>query len=120
MIEPLMQNDENEKNNRWRIIIADAVIRVVSGYRRGEVKTIDFVGDVGDSDANLNDPQNVTDVNLLAVWNFADSFCDAARAGSSEVDGIEWPEATRLLEEVAEQLQSEQPITNALVLRYAR
>ena len=110
----------NEKNNRWRIIIADAIIRVLDGNRCGEVKIVDFVGDVGDQDADLNDPRNVTDVNLSAAWNYADSFCDAAMAGFSDVDGIEWQEATQLLHEVAIQLQNEQPITNKLVLRYAR
>ncbi len=109
----------NEKNKRWRIIIADAIIRVLDGYRRGEFKAIDFVGDVADQDEELNDPRNVTEVSLSAAWNYADSFCDAAKAGFSDLDGIEWEEAARFLEEVAKQLQDEQPIINERVLRYA-
>lgn len=109
----------NEKNKRWRIIIADGVIRLLDGYRRGEVKAIDFVGDVAEQDEDLNDPRNITEVDLLAAWNYADSFCDAAKHGFSDLDGVKWEEAARLLEEVAKQLLNEQPIENERVLRYA-
>lgn len=109
----------NEKDRRWRIIIADAIIRVIGVYKRGEFRAIDFVGDVAEQDEELNDPRNVTEISLSAAWNYADSFCDAAKAGFDDLDGITWEEAVRLLEEVAKQLQDEQPIINERALRYA-
>jgi hypothetical protein len=74
---------------------------------------------VAEQDAELNDPKNIRDLYLSAAWNYADSFCDAAKHGFSDLDGIEWQVAAQLLEEVAQHLRDNQPIVDDRVLGYS-
>ena len=101
------------KNKRWRVIIADAIIRLLDDYRRNDIEAMDFVGDVAEQDAELNDPRNIKDADLSDAWNSADTFCDAVTSGA--LDKIRRERAAEYLEEIALKLRNGESIENLII-----
>jgi len=67
--------------------------------------------------AIYNDPA-FSDPALRAAWNFADQFFFELQHGDPKMDHLSWDQAFALMEEVAERLESNEPITDERVLSY--
>jgi hypothetical protein len=107
------------QDSRWAIIIANAIEANLERCLRGDSDSLSFVADMASEDVRLYDPRNVTDRNLSAAWNFADSYFDAWTHGFSKLDGIDWNDATALLTDVLCRLRDNVGIEDERVLRYA-
>ena len=113
-----MEQESTER--RWARIIADVMEENLDFYRSGQFMAISFASALASEDAALYDSRNVKDDELYAVWNFADSFADAAYHGFPEIDGVPMVVAVRILRDVIKRLRAGEPIVDPVVVSYGR
>jgi hypothetical protein len=99
--------------NKWREYILKGLIEALNDF--------DTVGEVGafyvyivDYDEALCDSNNIVDVELNAIWNFADYTFFLYE---HKEDG--WEDMLLKLREVVEKMENNQPITDPEVLKYS-
>lgn len=103
---------------RTREVVARTVRELLAHEEQGDTGRESFAKQVTEDAAGWGDPAEIQDDSLNALWNFADSYCDARSHGFRDLDGLPWGEARSLLRAAVEHAERGEPITEPRVLRY--
>jgi hypothetical protein len=109
---------DNAEPNALLKAFVDVLKHTFALYKLGRMDEIDFIGDLSKRDTLFWDYRRIPDLELNAAVSFCDSFFDAARHGSGDVDGIPIDEAEGLVIHIIDALSRGERLREERILSY--